>query len=179
VKALEPALERLSGFFQSVDMRPISPVPLADWFRHQAAVQGREAWATFGDWIDRNNPRFGFEVADNFLRGSHINNAALAGGRDFLAARRREVAQWLDRETVVALPTTPFPAPPAGRPRAEMWTRRRPVITLTSVAGTLGTPQISIPAAQVDGLPVGLSILGAQGADGLLLQLVRRYGEGG
>jgi len=142
-------------------------------------AEGREAWATFGDWIDRNNPRFGFEVADNFLRGFHVDDAALAAGRNFLVARRREVAQWLDRETVVALPTTPFPAPPAGCSRSEMWTRRQTVITLTSVAGTLGTPQISIPAAQVDGLPAGLSILGAQGADGLLLQLARRYGEGG
>jgi amidase len=30
-------------------------------------------------------------------------------------------------------------------------------------------PQVSIPGAEVDGLPVGLSILGAPGTDGTLV----------
>jgi hypothetical protein len=35
------------------------------------------AYATFGDWIDRHNPRFGFEVADTFLRGARFDDPAL------------------------------------------------------------------------------------------------------
>ena len=175
--ALEPALDRLARLFPKVETRPVSSKPLGEWLRHQGAVQGREAWSTFADWIDRHNPRFGFEVADNFLRGRQVEDAAFEAGREFLAARRREVASWLDERTVVALPTTPFPAPPIGLPRSEMWQRRQAVITLTCIAGTLGSPQVSIPAGEIGGLPVGLSILGARGTDGMLLRLACRYAE--
>ena len=44
-----------------------------------------------------------------------------------------------------------------------------PVSTLTTIAGTLGTPQLSMPLGDVDGLPVGLSIMGARGKDDVLL----------
>jgi amidase len=45
--------------------------------------------------------------------------------------------------------------------------------TLTSIAGTLGAPQLSLPVAFVDGLPVGLSLLGRPGADEMLLAFAR------
>jgi amidase len=48
------------------------------------------------------------------------------------------------------------------------------VIALTCIAGTLGAPQISMPVAEIDGLPVGLSILGAAGADATLLAVARQ-----
>ena len=68
--------------------------------------------------------------------------------------------QLLDDATIVCLPTAPFPAPLRGLPRSVMWEKRVPVITLTSIAGMLGTPQLSMPLGEVDGLPVGLSIMG-------------------
>lgn len=52
--------------------------------------------------------------------------------------------------------------------------RRIPVSMLTCIAGMLGAPQISLPVAAVDGLPVGLSILARPGADAMLLALARR-----
>jgi len=39
---------------------------------------------------------------------------------------------------------------------------------LTCIAGTTGRPQITLPLAEVGGLPVGLSLLGARGADEVL-----------
>src|SRR5262249_9953211 len=169
--ALLPAAERVAEFVDHKETRPLSSAPLPEWLHHQTALQGREAWATFGDWIDRHNPRFGFEVADTFLRGARFDDAAIEAARVFREERRREVGGLLDPGTVVWLPTTPFPAPPAGQPRSIMRARRASVITLTCIAGTLGAPQLSIPAAEVDGLPVGLSLLGRPGSDEMILAL--------
>jgi len=144
-------------------------VPLSDWYAHQRAAQGREAWATFGDWIDRHNPRFAFEISDNFIRGMRVDDATLAAAREFQAARRREVLATLAPDTVVCLPTAPFPAPRVGEPRSAMWAHRTAISTLTSIAGTLGAPQLSMPLGLVDGLPVGLSILARPGGDEMLL----------
>jgi amidase len=172
--ALEPAVARLAALIGSSEKGAASPsVPLADWYAHQRGMQGREAWDTFGDWIDRHNPRFGFEIADNFLRGMRTDDAALAAAREFRAARRAELAEMLAGDSVLCLPTAPFPAPPVGQRRSAMWARRIAISTITTISGMSGAPQISLPLARVDGLPVGLSILARPGADGMLLACAR------
>ena len=98
--ALASVVERITTAVGSSEHRPVSAtVPLADWFSHQRAIQGREAWDTFGEWIDRHNPRFGFDIADNFVRGRETPNAVLAAAREFRAARRAELMAMLDQET--------------------------------------------------------------------------------
>jgi amidase len=172
--ALLPAAERIAALVGTSDKRALSQtVPLSDWFAHQRAVQGREAWATFGDWIDQHNPRFSFEVSDNFLRGMRVDDAALAAGREFQATRRAELMQMLASDTVVCLPTAPFPAPLLDQRRSAMWAHRTAISTLTTICGTLGAPQLSLPIAQVDGLPVGLSIMARPGGDEMLLAFAR------
>jgi amidase len=172
--ALEPAVARLAALVGRSKKGAASPkIPLADWYAHQRGMQGREAWDTFGDWIDRHNPRFGFEIADNFLRGMRTDDAALAAAREFRAARRAELAEMLKGDAILCLPTAPFPAPPVGQPRSAMWARRIAISTLTTIAGMSGAPQLSLPLARVDSLPVGLSILARPGADAMLLAFAR------
>ena len=172
--ALASVVERITTAVGSSEHRPVSAtVPLADWFSHQRAIQGREAWDTFGEWIDRHNPRFGFDIADNFVRGRETPNAVLAAAREFRAARRAELMAMLDQETIFLLPTAPFPAPLRGQPRSAMWGQRTAISTLTTISGTLGAPQLSMPLALVDGLPVGLSILARPGGDDMLLAFAR------
>src|SRR5262249_43093237 len=94
--ALEPAVARVAALIGRRGKGAASPtVALAEWYAHQRTMQGREAWDTFGDWIDRHNPRFGFEIADNILRGMRADDAALAAAREFRAARRAELAEML------------------------------------------------------------------------------------
>ena len=172
--ALAPAVERLTTAVGSSEHRPVSAtVPLTNWFSHQRAIQGREAWDTFGEWIDRHNPRFAFDIADNFVRGRETPDAVLAAAREFRAARRTELMAMLDQETILLLPTAPFPAPLRGQPRAAMWGQRTAISTLTTISGTLGAPQVSMPLALVNGLPVGLSILARPGGDDMLLAFAR------
>jgi amidase len=172
-KALELAVARLARIVGRSERRPLSSKPIGDWLRYQTAIQGHEAWSTFDDWIDRTNPRFGFEVADNFLRGTRVNAEFLEEARRFRAERQREFAERFGADTVICLPTTPFPAPVSGQPRSRMWELRVPVISLTCIAGMLGAPQLSMPLAELDGLPIGLSIVGPPGTDEILLSHAR------
>jgi amidase len=176
---LASVVERITTAVGSSEHRRVSAtVPLADWFSHQRAIQGREAWDTFGEWIDRHNPRFAFDIADNFVRGRETPNAVLAAAREFRAARRAELMAMLDQETIFLLPTAPFPAPLRGQPRSTMWGQRTAISTLTTISGTLGAPQLSMPLALVDGLPVGLSILARPGGDDMLLAFARSLAAG-
>lgn len=172
--ALAPAVESMANFIGSSEKRLVSAaVPLSDWTAHQRAVQGREAWDTFGAWLDRANPRLAFDIADNFIRGKQVPDATLAAAREFQAARRKALWALLAEGTVLCMPTAPFPAPPVGQPRSMMWAQRNAISTLTTVSATAGAPQVSLPLGAVDGLPVGLSILARPGADDMLLALAR------
>ena len=86
---------------------------------------------------------------------------------------RIHLAEILTPGTVICLPTAPFPAPETGLPQSQMWDRRQRIITLTCLAGMLGAPQINLPLAEVDNLPVGLSLIGSPGSDSLLTGFAR------
>jgi amidase len=176
--ALAGALDAVAAASGSATHAVLSADGLDVWFKHQAVLQGREAWATFADWIDATNPRFGFEVAENFLTGRNWSDAEHAAA---LAARPRIAAivdALLAGDGVIALPTTPFPAPPTGQTRSAMAALRRRVITLTAIAGIAGTPQINLPLGRLDGMPVGLSLIGARGSDEKLVGFARQLAAG-
>ncbi|MFD2181067.1 amidase [Rhodoplanes azumiensis] len=176
--AVEAALTKAFGGETVIERVTLSPAGLAAWSAHQAALQGREAWTTFGDWIDSTNPRFSFEVADNFLRGIKASPEELSAARETREQVRERVHTLIADGSLIALPTTPFPAPLAGQKRSTMWGLRTGIIALTAVSGMAGTPQVTMPFASVDGLPVGLSLIGAPGADerlvGAALDAARR-----
>jgi len=173
VTALAPAVERLRHLVGRVETRPFSGMPLSEWRKHQNALQSREAWVTFADWIEQTNPRLSFEVAAAFMRGAGVDDATLDAADRFRSARRAEIDALFPDATVICLPTTPFPAPPRGLSRSSMASLRARILTFTCIAGTLGCPQISLPVAELDGRPIGLSILAAPGSDAMLLALAR------
>ena len=173
VTALAPAVERLGHLIGRVETQPFSKLPLSEWRDRQIALQSREAWVTFADWIDQTNPRLSFEVAAAFVRGMGVDDAALEAANRFRRERRAEIDELFPDATVVCLPTTPFPAPLRGQPRSSMASLRARILALTCIAGTLGCPQISLPVAELNGRPVGLSILAAPGSDAMLLALAR------
>jgi amidase len=171
--AMRTPIAQLRARFAFAEERRVSSEPLADWLFQQSQLQGYEAWHTFADWIDRENPRFGFEVADAFIRNRAVDEAARETAARFRVARQAEVFAWLDANVVVCFATAPFPAPKRGLPRTQAWQSRQPLVALMCIAGTLGAPQLTLPVATVDGAPVGLSLLGAPGTDEALLAIAR------
>jgi aspartyl-tRNA(Asn)/glutamyl-tRNA(Gln) amidotransferase subunit A len=74
------------------------------------------------------------------------------------------VAQLLSAVDFIALPTIPFSAPPLFSRRVSV--EDQPVdvpsglLSLTAPWSLIGLPAVSIPAADVDGLPVGVQLVG-------------------
>lgn len=169
--ALAPLIERLSGLAEVVENDILAPQGLSTWARAQRSIQPYEAWKTFEDWVDRSNPRMAFTVARGLVAGAAIP----AEDRKWAGLLREEVRArlaWLTRDGgVVCLPTTPFPAPPTGMSITEMDPYRDRITCLAAHGGLAGHPQLSIPGAEVDGLPIGLSLIGARGADMQLVQV--------
>ena len=173
-RALETALERIGALFAPSTTVRLSSTSLEEWSGHQQVLQSREAWESARDWIDQVNPTFSFEVSDRYVLARSITDEQISvaqAGRDAVIARMNEVFDGGD--VAVCLPTTVSPAPPLGQRVSERHTLRLRNSALTAIAGNTGRPQISLPLAEVDGLPIGLSLLGDYGADEQLIELAR------
>ena len=173
--ALQPMVERLRALIGDAREEVMAPAGLAQWARAQRTLQPSEAWLTFKDWIERDNPRFAFSVARNLLLGSMIPQSE----RDWAELVRREargrMRYLLPAGTILCLPTTPFPAPKRGEPLSAAAPQRDRLLCLCCHGGLTGVPQVSIPGATVDGLPVGLSIVGGPGSDATLVALAAAF----
>jgi amidase len=76
---------------------------------------------------------------------------------------------------VLCLPTSPRAAPPLGTPVDKIEIEyRNQAMCLLCIAGLAGLPQLSMPMARIDTLPLGLSIVGRPGSDTMLLELAAR-----
>jgi len=176
--ALQPTVRRLSKLVGYVREDLLAPPGLSVWARAQRALQPFEAWLTFKDWIDRDNPRFAFSVARGLAAASAIPESERQWAALMRAEARARLAWLVPLEVILCMPTTPFPAPPTGLSLATLEPLRARIACLTAHGGLTGVPQVSLPGAAVDGLPVGLSILGAPGSDAALVAVAKALEAG-
>lgn len=71
-EALRPAVDCIASLIGHCTTARLASARLSDWSGQQQILQGREAWETARDWIDRVNPRFSFEVAERYRFASAI-----------------------------------------------------------------------------------------------------------
>ena len=172
-KALRPIVDNLSSMIGDAETLRLATEGLAKWSKQQGMLQGREGWETMRDWIDRVNPRFSYGVSERYAASRDITDDEVDAAKSVRTAVQARMAELLTDKTVVCLPTTAGPAPLLGERISERNDVRSRNSALTCIAGTLGAPQINLPLAEVDGLPVGLSLLGPRGSDEMLIAFAR------
>ncbi len=85
-EALQPMLDRLKRLVPDWREEVMAPPGLAAWSRAQRTLQPVEAWETFRPWVERDNPRFAFNVARGLVLGATMPEAE----RGWAALTRRE-----------------------------------------------------------------------------------------
>lgn len=149
---------------------------LASWRDTFSVVQWAEIESTLGAWIAAANPAFGRATSESFRLVRELDRARVAPAVRLRERYARDLRAFLRPNELLCLPTTPAPAPVKGTtpPRSETgpadWYPR--ALSLTSIAGIGRLPQVSLPVAEVDGAPVGLSLAAGHGRDDLLLDVV-------
>jgi len=170
--ALAPTTERLRAQFDVSQAVTLSADGLQAWRQVFQVIQAAEIWDNHGPWIVRNHPSFGPGVKERFESASQISPAQR---NEAARARQRIVAHiegLMGDDAVLCLPTSPRVAPLRNSPVAEIEvTYRNQAAALLCIAGLAGLPQLSLPTAEIDGLPVGYSIVGPRGSDLMLIDL--------
>ncbi len=100
---------------------------------------------------------------------------------EYLEARalRRQVRSGLETALnacdALILPAAPLPAPKRGTTHVTLEsgtaTHRNAFLELTAPFSLVGLPTLSMPFTKIDGLPVGLQIVGARGSDAHVLEI--------
>lgn len=170
--ALAPAALALQSQFGPAMRAPLAGrETLIRWRETLRTIQAAEAWAAHGAWITSHVPNFEPGVAARFAFGQTLNADQVSAARAELGSIRADLARRLGEATVIAIPTTPGPAPARDATTAEQDEIRANALLLLCAASIGGLPQLSIPGGLANQAPVGLSLIAGPGQDGLLLAL--------
>jgi len=159
-------LEQLRG--RSLGLR-LAPEGIDGLFDHLRTVLAEEAWATLGTWVETTKPRLGPDIAAR-LDDARTMDAAVAGaGRAFRRMLQARVRPLLAGGAILVFPTCPCPAPLLSANQREQAAVRQATVGVCAVASLCGLPEVTLPVGTIDGAPIGLSLMSAQGRDRALL----------
>jgi amidase len=170
--ALAPAVARLEGLIGKGQEIGVAPEGLAAWFETFRTIQAAEVWASVGAWVSRVQPRLGPGIKERIEWAATVTPGMVAEADARRAQVRARMDEVIGPGDVLCLPTSPRAAPPLGTPVDKIEIEyRNQAMCLLCIAGLAGLPQLSMPMASIDGLPLGLSVIARPGADTMLLAL--------
>jgi len=141
------------------------------WWDAFRVLQGSEVAATNGPWVAEHNPDLGPGIRERFAMAAAITPAEIHAAQEVRHRVQTRVQSFAEPDTILCLPTAPVIAPKLDAAPDDLEFFRANTMALTCIAGHTGLPQITIPAAEVDGCPAGLSFIGWPDGDEALLDL--------
>jgi len=168
-------LENLGSKLPRPEHEEVAGDALDEWRNAFRLIQGFEIQSTLLPFIRSHTVDLGPGIKERFAAAAQITFAEADVARrlrDKIAERLEALAK---PGTLIVLPTTPTLPPERGIPDGESLTAfRSQTLGHTCLAGHAGLPQISLPAAEASGCPIGLSFIGWKGGDEALLDLAVR-----
>ncbi len=161
----------------------------AEVTRHARALQGAlgaiqrsEAYEVHAERVEDQPEKFDPEVLERLRASRPVQGWEYVRAVNTRTRLRAVFAQIFERVDVLALPAVAITAPAlqqrsvAGPGSAGV---RETLLGLTNPWNLLGLPAIALPAGFVNGMPVGLQLVAAEGADERLLALAARHWQRG
>jgi amidase len=172
--ALRSALDKVATLVGMPEPVTVGDEPLIQWMDYFRFLQGAEAWACHGEWVTREKPALGPGVKERFAWAATVRPEDITRPTTRRGEIERRMAEMLGGRTVLALPSAPGIALLRNSPAKALDDLRARALPILCIAGLAGLPQVSLPLAQLDGCPLGLSLIAARGNDTMLLELAGR-----
>ena len=138
-----------------------------------------ESYAYHRPWLERAPERYQPETLRRLRTGEAVTAADYIARLHELQRMRRDAPSLFRDVDLIVTPTTAVPAPSFAELEAnpdELRPRELLLMRTTRMFDVLGTPGISVPCGTTAaGLPIGLQIIGAPGADAAVLRLAAAY----
>ncbi|MCL2000083.1 MAG: amidase [Planctomycetes bacterium] len=164
-EALQPAVKVVGNAVGSVEKIRLSKEGLDKWVASFQLVQGYEVWESYGGFIAKYRPQLYRGPRERLEWASGITlqqyKKALKD-KDKIQKRLEEI---VPPDTLLCLPTAASVALRKDTPLTEINTIRQQSTYLLCISPMSGTPQITLPLVLQHDLPLGLSLISAQGTD--------------
>lgn len=139
-------------------------------------LQSAEFMNTVGGWIETFNPETGPAFKGAYENVKSVDRAELEGGLALCESLFNRISDFTNEGDIFCFPTTPTVAPLKGSLSdlssvLDFYNRTG---AITSFASVSRMPEISIPSADVDMLPVGISLVAGRYQDEFLLGSAKR-----
>ena len=134
-------------------------------------IQMIEAWQLHGKWIRAGQPALGPGISARFEEASRVDPGLLEGARQRQVELSLRLGQLLGDGAYLLQPAASGPPPPLDVAGEEKASLRARTLALTCVAGLAEAPALAAPGRSVDGLPLGLLLVGLPGDDDGLVEL--------
>jgi amidase len=182
---LEPSVaSEYEVFIQDLSRLPVDVVDIElgkpefpTWIEVLRTIQWWELNQAHGKWISQNLDTFGEEIRGRLEKISSVTKNDM----EEKTRERKELVKYIETiisaGTVVVLPTAPDIAPLKGRPIDEARAFRAKAMRNICISTIAGLPQVSMPLIEINGCPMGISLLGAKGQDGQLLAATQLFGK--
>ena len=145
---------------------------LAPWRDVFRIASAHETWRVHGAWVSAHGESLSAPIAERFAFARSVTDADAAEARRKCQELGRSVRACVETNTVLCIPTAPGPAPKLDAKGQTVEEFRQRAQRLTSIAGLSGLPEVTLPGlVEIAGLPLGVSLIGAAGADRMLLAL--------
>jgi len=167
------AVDALGDCFGEVATISIaSAAGLAPWRDVFRIASAHETWRVHGAWVSAHGASLSAPIAERFAFASSVTDADAAEARRKCEELGKSVRARVTTNTVLCIPTAPGPAPKLDAKGQTVEEFRRRAQRFTAIAGLSGLPEVTLPGlAEIAGLPLGVSLIGAAGADRTLLAL--------
>ena len=121
-------------------------------------------------WILENKPKISPEINARIEMAKKITNDQVDEALNFRTTLIEEIDKSLPKGIIALFPTTPFSSPKSGQSDEQLGSYRKKLMEFTSIAGMTARPQISMPKFKDNTGPIGISLLGWQYSDEILLE---------
>jgi aspartyl-tRNA(Asn)/glutamyl-tRNA(Gln) amidotransferase subunit A len=146
---------------------PLVDVELPHATQAQAAavpIMGGQAATWHRSWLRERAEDYGSDVLQRLRQGISTSAVDYLEGHELRTVLQREFLAAFETVDVIVSPTVPVVAPVRGRtfdPTGTLEVAPRSIINrLTVPANMTGMPAMTVPCGRVDGLPVGLQLMG-------------------
>ena len=163
-QALWRVLASIGPALPAPEHRTMVGEKLDEWCDAFRLIQGFEIQSTLLPFIQSHNADLGPGIKERFEAAAQITYAEAEAARTKRTEIVNHLAALVPPGTLVVLPTTPTLPPEREIPDGFSEFRAH-TLGYTCLAGHAGLPQISIPATEAAGCPIGLSFIGWKGAD--------------